>query len=225
MLMAVKIKFTLLLVISTLFMVKAQSFQDCSFYYSISTEDKKGIELQPETYRLYYNNLDINPYITRVPNGKKPAEKGESYTLFQKDSSLYMTHKMGKDITTLKLASFRQGDTIAIDDEYDYPMMLFLFGERSVLSSVEKVAVFGYTIDAYVIKFIQDKNNYTYLYLHKENLLPLKYEVIQANTKKNIIKNKIIVQIERAAGQYINGLAEFSVLGPVYAGAPELKPN
>lgn len=203
----------------------AQSFQDCSFYYSISTEDKKGVEIQPETYRIYYNNMDINPYITRDPDSKKPAEKGESYTLFEKDSSLYMTHKIGVDVTTLKIASFQLGDTVLIDEEYDYPMMLFPFGGKSVLNSIEKVAVFGYTIDAYVIKFIQDEDNFTFLYLHKENLLPLKYEIIEANTKKNIIKNKIIVQIEKAAGLYINGLAEFSVIGPVYAGSKELKPN
>lgn len=221
----VKVNLIALLLLNISFTLTAQSFQDCSFYYTISTEDKKGIEIQPETYRLYYNNMDINPYLTRVPDSKKPAEKGESYTLFEKDSSLYITHKMGIDVVTLKIASLKLGDTVTIDDEYDYPMMIFPFGERSVLSAIEKVTVFGYTVDAYVVKFIQNDNNYTYLYLHRENLLPLKYEIIQANTKKNSIKNKIIVQIEKAAGLYINGLAEFSVLGPVYAGAQELKPN
>ncbi len=199
----------------------AQSFEDCSFYYSIRTEDKNGIKILPENYRIYYNNLDINPYLSKSVDTKKPSVKGESYTLFEKDQYLYIKHKLGTDVTTLKVASLKAYDTIKIDDEYDYPMMFFPFGERSVLQGIEKIAVFGLTTDAYVIKFIQNDNNYTFLYLHKDNLLPLKYEIISANTAKNKIRNKIIVQIEKANGLYINGLAEFSVLGPVYAGFPQ----
>lgn len=225
--MKVAIKFNLafLMLLKISFSLQAQSFEDCSFYYSISTEDRSGVKIQPETYRIYYNNQDINPYITKTSDDKKPAEKGGSYALFAKDGFIYMRHSLDNDLTTLKIASLNSADTLPIDEDYEYPMMMFPFGEKSVLSKIEKVAVFGFTIDAYVVKFIQNEDNYTLLYLHKENLLPLKYEIIQANSKKNVIKNKIIVQIERAAGLYINGLAEFSMVGPVYAGNQEVVPN
>lgn len=128
---------------------------------------------------------------------------------------MYMSHKLATNTTTLKIASLRVADTVSIVDEYDNPMMLFAFGDRSVTSMIEKAKVFGLETDVYVIKFIQDEDNYTLLYLHKESLLPLKYEIIVANTKKNEVKNKITVLIEKGAGRNVNALAGFAVMFPV----------
>ncbi len=198
----------------------AQSFEDCSFYYSISTEDNKCVKVQPETYRIYYNNMNINPYLNRDTDGNKPDVKGDTYTLYEKNNCLFMTRKTGAEISTLKIASLKLGDTVEIDEEYDNPMMLFAFGERSVMTQIANVEVFGQAAEIYIIKFIQDEDNYTYLYLHKKYLLPLKYEIIVANTKKNIIRNKITVVIEKGNGQNVSGSAAFTLMNPVCEGDP-----
>lgn len=127
--------------------------------------------------------------------------------MIENENSIYIKYRVDGINYTEKIVSLNTKDTLSINEDTEFPMMIFCFGNKSVLDGIEKFYMFDQIVETYRIKFFVDEYNYTYMYIHIDELVPVKYEMYAHKKKDNSVKHKIVVQLEKASGQYINGLA------------------
>lgn len=185
----------------------AQKFFDSSVYYSITNIDKKGKSaVLEETYRLYVDKKGILPYLNEPKSSNVKTTRGGDYLFYAVDNEIYLKYKDEKMMINKKLFSLTIHDTIAIGNDLEYPMMCFLFGDKSVYEGIESVILFGEKQEAYKFKLFFDEYSYTYLYLQKDDLLPLRYEIVDG-VKGSDETSRILVTIDKVSGKTYNGKA------------------
>lgn len=193
--------------------LNAQSFYDNSVFYSIENV-KKG-KKYPEKYKLYLDKRGFQPYLTKKSlfTKKDVTDKGDDFLIYEENDAIYLKYKEGKTYKKEMFFSLKEGDTTDIYTEAVMPLMVMFYGERAVFEGIEKVKIYDKIHDVYKFNlFFKDLFAMT-VYLKKDDLVPVKYEMVFRNKITKEIKDNVVVQLEKVSGTGYNGDADITFLG------------
>jgi len=194
---SINIGISVLLIVLASVKMKAQKFYDSSIFYSIEKQRGENNKSFKESFKIYVNEKGFQPYLYKKENSH--AKKGQAYSLYSHENNIYLTFDDGYDLVDKIYFSLNTSEQIDIYTEENLPMTCFFFGEKSQFLGEENVLINKERIEVYKFKLLSENNVVGYVYLTKDNLLPLKY--IFLNEKEE----KVTVLIDRMSGNTFNG--------------------
>lgn len=186
-----------------LFVSVATQAANSSYYFTVSNKSS-GTILSKEMseqfnffYKLSFSNDTIYPYYCHDSLGKECFPK-IPYMLKEKDRIITVkyfeealddtygeanTSEMNYELT---LFSLNPNDTLKLTEPIDFPIMFFDDNVKTVFSG-EDVVVYGDNrLDCYKFKILDFPiKGFSYIYLDRKNLVPIKFEVISFSSKKS----------------------------------------